>query len=239
MLSEKEFTAELEGIYSSSFRYRDHPFIKAVAKGEAPLPHIREWGKQMYILLNHTGRSNGYIYANCPDPDVRMWLANVVADEELTTQCGSDSHLNLHVKFCRAIGLKEEELRQERPTAAMKEGLEWLMDVRKNKPSAVALSTSVEGAAVGLWSLLADAFRTHYGLSDDDVEMWTVHAEGDVEHGQLSRKLLLGYATTEEKQKEILETVRAGVTNFSRMFDAAFRAHELPRVGEPGWATAA
>lgn len=236
MLSSDDLMREIRRIRSNAFKYADHPFIKGVVAGTTPVAHVREWGKQMYILLNHTGRSNGYIYANCPDPDIRPMLANVVADEELTTQCGSDSHINLHAKFCRAVGVSDEELRKERPTAAMKEGCEWLMNVRKNKPSAVGLSTSVEEPAAGLWQLLADAFRQHYRCSDDDVEMWTVHAEGDIEHGQVVMKMILGYATTDERQKEILAMVKAGVENFWRMFDSAFRAHELPRVGQPGWA---
>ena len=33
-------------------------------------------------MLNHTGRSNGYIYANYPDADLRTFLANVTVGEE-------------------------------------------------------------------------------------------------------------------------------------------------------------
>lgn len=238
LLSPEALIAEVRAIRAKAFKYTEHPFIVALAQGTAPKRHVQEWAKQMYIVLNHTGRSNGYIYANCPDPDLRPVLANVIWDEESSTQCGSDSHIKLHAKFCRALGVTDRELREERPVAAVKEGLEWLMDARKNKPSALALSTSVEEPAVGLWQLLADSFRNHYGLDDDAVEMWTVHAEGDKEHGDLGTRLILGYGTTAERQHEVLDTVKKGVENFWRIFDGTFRAHELPRVGKPGWAWA-
>jgi pyrroloquinoline quinone (PQQ) biosynthesis protein C len=238
LLSPEALISQVRAIRAKAFKYTEHPFIVALRDGKAPKKQVQEWAKQMYIVLNHTGRSNGFIYANCADPDLRPILANVIADEETSTQCGSDSHINLHAKFCRALGITDEELRAERPVAAVKEGLEWLMDVRKNKPSALALSTSIEEPAVGLWELLADAFRKHYGLNDDDVEMWTVHAEGDKEHGDLGSQLILGYGKTAERQREVLDTVKKGVENFWRIFDGTFRAHELPRVGEPGWAWA-
>jgi pyrroloquinoline quinone (PQQ) biosynthesis protein C len=236
MMSDEAFLTEVRRIRNDVFKYTDHPFMKSLKAGTAPLPQVREWAKQMYIMLNHTGRSNGYIYANCPDPVLRTFLANVIVDEESSTQCGSDSHINLHAKFCRAIGISNDELRNERPVKQVKEGLEWLMDVRKNRPSALALSTSVEEPAVGFWQFLADAFRAKYGLSDDDVEMFVVHVEGDKDHGDLGSKLMLDYAITQEKQREVLAMVKAGVENFWRIFDGMFRAHELPRVAEPGWA---
>jgi pyrroloquinoline quinone (PQQ) biosynthesis protein C len=239
VLSQEDFMAEVRRIRAQNFKWQEHPFIVALRAGKAPLPHVREWAKQMYIMLNHTGRSNGFIYANCPDPELRAHLADVIADEELSTQCGSDSHLNLHAKFCRALGISDEELRRERPVAPLKTGLEWLMDTRKNKPSALALATSIEEPATTLWQVFADCFRDHYGLNDDAVEMWTVHAEGDKEHGNLGKTLMLSYATTEERQREILAMVDAGSKNFWGIFDGAFRAHELPRVAEPGWAIAA
>lgn len=65
--------------------------MKSLAAGTAPLPHVRERAKQMYIMLDHTGRIDGGICENCPDP--RTLLANVIVDEESSTQCGSDSHI--------------------------------------------------------------------------------------------------------------------------------------------------
>lgn len=43
--------------------------------------------------MNHAARIGGCIYANCPDPDLRTFLADVTVAEEFPTQCGSDSHI--------------------------------------------------------------------------------------------------------------------------------------------------
>ena len=53
-------------------------------------------------------------------------------------------------------------------------------------------------------------------LSDDDVEMWTVHAEGDKEHGDLGSRLIRGYGTTAERQREVLEIVFRKIGNLDR-----------------------
>jgi pyrroloquinoline quinone (PQQ) biosynthesis protein C len=140
MRSPRKLADEITKIRNQGFRYVDHPFVLRLRQGKASREEIRAWARQMYLVLNHTGRSNGYMHANCPNPVVRSRLAGVIADEELSDQCGSDSHINLHAKFCRALGITDEELQREKLIPAVKTGLEWLMETRRNNPPALAVS---------------------------------------------------------------------------------------------------
>jgi pyrroloquinoline-quinone synthase len=57
------------------------------------------------------------------------------------------------------------------------------------------------------------------GLSDDDMEFFHVHIEGDAEHAHVGLEITTQYSTTPELQQMAISAVRASTEMRWRMLD--------------------
>jgi pyrroloquinoline quinone (PQQ) biosynthesis protein C len=110
-------------ITSQIFAIRDrwhtkrHPFFRALAEGKLALKALGRYQALHYHFVAYAVRSFGLFYTRFYDlEDVRKMMAENLAEEEgfkAIPQAGHEphDHTELILRFCRATGLSDEEVR--------------------------------------------------------------------------------------------------------------------------------
>ena len=165
------------------------------------------------------------LYVVCPDPKWRVRIAEVCY-EEGTGRLYADgiSHHELYVRFAQHLDISREELYA---TEYCSGGVAF-----KAYFSAVCGKDFLEGVSAHMLaaeapvpahgSKRADALRTHYGLSDEDVMFFTVHEVADDDHAGIGRELLSEFADSEEDFQRVLRTVGECLDMMKLMYDSIY-----------------
>ena len=67
------------------------------------------------------------------------------------------------------------------------------------------------------------AFKTHYGLSPNNIEFFAEHGEADTEHSNIGYELVEQFATTNEFQVRVLKALRKGLSIWWALTDGVAR----------------
>jgi pyrroloquinoline-quinone synthase len=80
---------------------------------------------------------------------------------------------------------------------------------------------ALEGQLPTLYPKYVEAMRK-MGFSDDDMEFFHVHIEGDTEHAHIGLELTARYATSPELQERAIAAVRASAEMRFSMLDGVY-----------------
>lgn len=122
-------------------------------------------------------------------------------------------HNELILRFCRAAGLSDEEVRDMKmPPAWWARSLYYYHTVATEPVGVVlAMQTTQEGQMPGLiGEILLPAFAKHYGFKRNarEIEFFTEHASADVEHSRRQSDLCARYLNTPELHARALKVAR-------------------------------
>lgn len=223
------FEAALRGLIRAK-PFNEHPFFREVREGRATREQLADWMCEFLAF----GRANTWIltaiHSNCPDLNARRMMVENLIDEETNRQCGSEPHPLLGLRFAQALGRSEDEVWNWEPSVTMKMGIAWNMQMARRTPWQLAMAATAGPGEIP-FSPAAKDFAAgclkHYGMTDDEVEFFTVHVEGDAEHGDVAMKIVTSYANTPEKRQECYQAWKDGVDVWYAMIDACCRATEL------------
>src|SRR6516162_7147791 len=171
-------------------------------------------------------------------------MAEKVVEEEgvmAIPQLGHEPHVYtvLILRFCRATGLSDEEVRNMKmPPAWWARSLYYYNTVATEPVGVVlAMQTTQEGQMPGLiGEVLLPAFEKHYGFKRGrpEIEFFTEHNAADVEHSQRQSTLCTKYLNTPELEsralivaQEICELRWASISELYR-FDVLGEKEILP-----------
>ena len=128
-------------------------------------------------------------------------------------------------QFARACGVSDERiLKAEQAgeilatTRAMRAWIWELSGIRSLPESCAGIMVALEGQLPTLYPKYVDAMRK-MGFSEDDMEFFHVHIEGDTEHAHVGLELTARYATTPELQQKAIACVRASAEMRFSMLD--------------------
>lgn len=93
-----------------------------------------------------------------------------------------------------------------------------LSGIRSLPESCAGIMVALEGQLPTLYPKYVDAMRK-MGFSEDDMEFFHVHIEGDTEHAHVGLELTARYATTPELQQKAIACVRASAEMRFSMLD--------------------
>lgn len=115
----------------------------------------------------------------------------------------AQDHVELILRFCRAAGLTDEEVRNMKmPPAWWARSLYYYQTVATEPVGVVlAMQSTQEGQMPGLISeVLLPAFEKHYGFkrAAPEIEFFTEHDSADVEHSRRQSDLCARYLNTPE-----------------------------------------
>lgn len=193
-----------------------HPFFRAFSEGKLPLKTLGRYQALHYHFVSYALRGFGLFYTRFYHlEDVRKMMAENLAEEEgfkAIPQPGHEphDHNELILRFCRAAGLGDEEVRNMKmPPAWWARSLYYYNTVATEPVGVVlAMQTTQEGQMPGLiGEVLLPAFEKHYGFkrTAPEIEFFTEHDSADVEHSRRQSNLCARYLDTPELEARALQ----------------------------------
>ncbi len=193
-----------------------HPFFATFAEGKLPLRALGRYQALHYHFVSYALRSFGLFYARAYHlEDVRKMMAENLAEEEgirAIPQPGHEphDHNELILRFCRAAGLSDDEVRNMKMPPAWWGRSLYHYNAVATEPIGVvlAMQTTQEGQMPGLiGEVLLPAFEKHYGFkrTAPEIEFFTEHDAADVEHSRRQSDLCAKYLDTPELEARALK----------------------------------
>ncbi len=202
----------------------------AILEGKAPRPAVQAFLKEKFFLHWHSEPEIAAIVSLARDRDTMLALAKNFSREAGFYQ--TEAHTELYIRFCEALGLTRRELIAHVPlpetigafyTAAYFRRASLEEAVAAFSLASEGRKRAPKGEAGGAMKQSA-AFKRHYGLTDRDVEFWTVH-EGEVEEEDIATGLELArrYIGTAEQQSRARHAFMMTTLTKQRMYEACDR----------------
>jgi pyrroloquinoline-quinone synthase len=201
-----------------------HPFSLAWSKGELSRAQLGFWATQHFYYIDAVPQQFAALFARMPDLDARHHLLENLLGEEMPGKPGK-RHPELLVKFAGACGVSRDAMlgaegadRVLPSTRAMRAWVWELSSVRPLAEAAAGIMVALEGQLPTLYPKYVAAM-TKMGFSDDDLEFFHVHIEGDTEHARLGLEITNRYATTPELQRAAIAAVKSSAAMRWAMLD--------------------
>jgi pyrroloquinoline-quinone synthase len=214
-----------------------HPFSEAWVTGRLDRRLLGEWVKQHYHYVSHVSEWLAIVFGNCPQPEVREFLLENIAEEEGVAGQGEYEavrHTKLLLDFAEACGKSRHEIVDAQLNGELLAetlGLQSWCTVQANKPFAEAIA----GLVVGLESQVPKIYaRTmpplieKYGFTEEDVTFFRLHIGADEEHGERGFEIVEAYATSPEQQANCLRIVREATAMRRLYLDGLYNKYVAP-----------
>ena len=226
LMNQTEFFASLEAARMPKHG-GGHAFSRAWAAGELSRAQLGEWAIQHFYYIDPIPQQFAQLYARLPDLDARQHLLENLLGEEMPA-CPEKRHPDLLRKFERACGVSDERILRAEDngeilptTRAMRAWIWELSSIRHLSESGAGIMVALEGQLPTLYPKYVDAMRK-MGFTEDDMEFFHVHIEGDTEHAHIGLELTARYATTAEIQTRAIAAVRASAEMRYSMLDGIY-----------------
>lgn len=223
LMDQKEFFAALEAARQPKHG-GGHAFSRAWAAGELSRAQLGEWAIQHFYYIDPIPQQFAALYARLPDLDARQHLLENLLGEEMPA-CPEKRHPDLLRKFARACGVSDEHILSAEQrgdvlptTRAMRAWIWELASIRHLSESCAGIMVALEGQLPTLYPKYVEAMRK-MGFTEDDMEFFHVHIEGDTEHAHVGLELTDRYAVTPEIQQRAIAAVRASAEMRFSMLD--------------------
>jgi pyrroloquinoline-quinone synthase len=201
-----------------------HPFSRAWAGGELSRAQLGEWAIQHFYYIDPIPQQFAALFARLPDLDARQHLLENLLGEEMPHAPGK-RHPDLLRKFARACGVSDERILKAEQngeilpgTRAMRAWIWELAGIRHLAEACAGIMVALEGQLPTLYPKYVEAMRK-MGFSEDDLEFFHVHIEGDTEHAHVGLELTDRYATSAELQERAIAGVRSSAAMRYAMLD--------------------
>ena len=192
-----------------------HKFYVKWNEGTLSKESLSGYSKEYFQLVKAVPAFVGDVIKKSPS-DIKNTLA-MNRDEEI-------EHIEPWVKFSEALGVSKNDLQSYA-------GLE---DTKKAVSNLSCLMNSFEGGAAAMYALeqeipkislsKIDGLRKFYGISDDDaIEYFRLHAEADIRHAALWRKIL--EKTSVSREDEFVEIAGKSLTAQNLLLDSCYDAY--------------
>lgn len=201
-----------------------HPFSRAWANGELSRAQLGAWAIQHFYYIDPIPQQFALLFSRLPDLDARQHLLENLLGEEMP-QTPEKRHPDLLRKFARSCGVSDERMLNAEATGevlpttrAMRSWIWELSGTRTLAEACAGIMVALEGQLPTLYPKYVEAMRK-MGFTDDDLEFFHVHIEGDTEHAHIGLELTDRYATTPELQKLAVAAVAASASMRYAMLD--------------------
>jgi len=201
-----QFSRNLEQVIGEKGLLR-HPFYQEWTAGTLTLNQLREYAKQYYQFEVAFPTFLSAIHSRCPSLRIRQLILDNLWDEEH----GEENHPALWLRFCEALGLSSDEVRN---AVSLPETHALLNTYRVATSSlpyeeglAALFAYEVQAPAVAEQKIAG--LNRYYGINGTaPLSFFTTHLTADVAHSDAERQVIDGYATTPERQESLTNAVR-------------------------------
>ncbi|EQB63797.1 MAG: hypothetical protein RBG1_1C00001G1376 [candidate division Zixibacteria bacterium RBG-1] len=183
-----------------------HPFYQMWSQGKLSLEALRNYAKQYYHLVSVFPTFISGVHSNCPDLQSRQKLLSNLMDEEL----GEKNHPELWLRFCDGLGLRREEVLDEKALPEIKQLIKTFTNLtgRKSYQEGTAALYAYESQVPEIAESKIKGLKQFYGIKYPScLEFFTVHQEGDVLHARSSRQILDRTVTKKSQEEKVQKAV--------------------------------
>ena len=226
LMPKEDFYQALEGARQPEHS-GGHPFSQLWAEGKLSREQLGRWAVQHYYYIAPIPQQFAALYARLPDLDARQHLLENLLGEEMPEN-PEKRHPDLMIKFAEACGLTREDCVDAElkdaifpTTRAMRSWIWELSSIRHIAEASAGIMVALEGQLPTLYPAYVQAMRK-MGFSEDDLEFFHVHIEGDEEHADIGLQLCHRYATTPELQAAAIAAVKASTSLRWSMLDGIY-----------------
>jgi pyrroloquinoline-quinone synthase len=192
-----------------------HKFYVMWSEGKLSMKSLNGYSKEYFQLVKAVPSFVDNVMQKSPSEMKSKIVSN--RDEE-------SEHIEPWVKFASALGVSQNELRN----------YAGLDKTRQAISNLSCLMTSYEGGAAAMYALeqeipkislsKIDGLRKFYGLSEDDaIEYFRLHAEADIRHAALWRKVLEKTSTSQED--DLVQTASKSLAAQNLLLDSCYDAY--------------
>jgi pyrroloquinoline-quinone synthase len=184
-----------------------HAFLVRFAAGGLARWQLWAYASQHYRLVTFFTAYLEQVAARTPDPEIRDWLHDILADEYMRPQSYERSHTALYRRFLRAIGFAEGTWEQVPWLPATRSFVQTHLDLtlRGWLLGLGALGPGHEWAIPLMFPALVAGIERSVTLEPAALEYFHLHIHLDLEHGRVLEQAMLRWAATEAAQAEIRE----------------------------------
>ncbi len=186
-----------------------HPFYQAWTAGDLPVESLKGYAAQYFHFEKAYPTFLSGIHHRCEDPSVRQLLLDNLWDEEH----GEENHVELWLRFCDALGLDREEVRQGEPLESTADLLDAFKELTSEAPTAAGAAAlySYESQVPEVAQVKMAGLSRFYGMDGDrDVSFFRVHQALDIEHSDAEREMVTTLASTDsDKEAAVAAADRA------------------------------
>ena len=196
------------------------PYFTELRSGKLSTKRLQGWALQHY--LHNIALLKGFalcMVKNSHDPELFKYFLYQMNEEQY--------HPDLAKKFGVAIGLHDEDFEKATPV------FECLAHTSKTIHGMLLGSASENRASALVNESMVcryseehiNALRKHYGLNDNQIQFFTVHAIADQEHTAMASEVIAKYAQSERQQELVREAARHMVRFKIAKFEGIYNAY--------------
>jgi len=213
----------------------NHALFKAIWSGELSRNQVRTVVKQQGAFFLDTIRhaairlaAVGGQFPTRADLELqRAMIPTLVEEAGLDTVGGSQTaHPLLFVRLAEGFGISEDELFATEYLPEIVNEKNELFRLQREGPLAALCGGAIASEAINHEhsGRMLEAYRTHYGLSDEHLTFYAVHAGGvEEEHGERGIELVDRLAATPELQRDGRLAMRRAIAARTAAADAMYR----------------
>lgn len=173
-------------------KYTNHSWTKLVLSDEVSREGLKNWAIQKYhqTFLQIPIFSILHYRAWDSEP-IRLFMVEQLIDEESDLQSGGDSHYGLMRRFALAMGATDAEIEASTPAPAVKRYVDSIIKICHTEHPVAVLTAMYAGESQTseVITMVLEKLKGEFGLTDHDLEWFTVHAGDDV-HADAERELM-------------------------------------------------
>ena len=185
-----------------------HPFYQKWNEGTLTLDSLRGYAKQYYHQVRAFPTFVSGVHANGDDvADRQVLLENLVEEEQ-----GESNHPELWLRFCDALGLERQEVIGSEVLEETQDLIDTYRDVTKDASFVEGLAAlyAYESQVPEVAATKIDGLKRFYGIDDKrGLRFFVVHGSLDVEHSDVTRRLVAKYAVDGEQDKALTAVDRS------------------------------
>jgi pyrroloquinoline quinone (PQQ) biosynthesis protein C len=184
---------------------------------------------QLSLWTRSTFKVRGHVYANCPYPELRLALLEVVGEEDVVDPRINMNHRQLlATSLGKASGQSLEELTAAKPLPTTLACFNLLFGIaNRTWIEGIALASGMERVMQesGYFRYDARRFQRDLGWTDKDVAWFVDHDAADVEHGAVI-ELLDKYIVDDQDWERVREAIIESWIAWWVMFDGMVSARQ-------------
>jgi pyrroloquinoline-quinone synthase len=192
-----------------------HKFYIMWNEGKLSMDSLSGYSKEYFQLVKAVPSFVDQVMTKSPS-EIQSKIA-MNKDEE-------SEHIEPWIKFATALGVSQNELRNYTCLDKTKQAISNLSCLMNSFEGGVAAMYALEQEIPKISLSKIEGLRKFYGLSEDDaIEYFRLHAEADIRHAALWRKVLEKTSTSQED--ELVEVANKSLAAQNLLLDSCYDAY--------------